>query len=368
MAFNADSIGQPIDIRYPADLALSSMESLASRLPTWIARDGSPEVVLIEAVALTVADISNAANATIGAVEEDMLSRFYEVPRRPGAVGVGELLLTFDSAVTTTIPVGVGFAIPSVGIEVQTTEETTLTAALTATVEVASVEATTLLNGIGPGAAVDVLDVLPNLLTVEVATAFGGGADPEGDEAYVLRARSRLARVTNSLVVPDHFAEWVKEDGRAVNALTIPAWDGVDIADAGTVAGEVTVVTYGRAAQLSSGVRAELAAAMQAITAAGVTVHVNEVDLTTVDVTATVSPAPGYAAAEVQAQAVAAVQAFLDPQTWPFGRDVATGAIEAAMVDQPAVDYVVSLTLPAADVTIPADGAPIYGTISVSVA
>lgn len=367
MAFNAESIGQPIDERYPEDLAVASLERLAAALLTWVARDGSPEVVLIEAAALAVADIVNAANATIGAVEEDMLARFYGVPRRPGAAAVGELLLTFDSAVTTTIPAGMGFLIPSVGVEVQTTVDVPLTAALTATVQVASVEATTALNGVGLGTGVDVLDVIPNLLTVEISTTFAGGADPETDEAYVLRAQARLARVTNSLVVPDHFSAYVLEDGRASNALTIPAWDGASIATAGSDAGEVTVVCYGFGAQLSSEVRAELATAMQAITAAGITVNVTEVALTTVNVTATVAARPGYDAAEVQAAAVDAVRAYLSPEVWTFGQDVATGAIEAAMVDTAAVDYVVSLTAPAADVTIPANGAPIAGTVTVSV-
>ena len=50
--------------------------------------------------------------------------------------------------------------------------------------DVFTTEATTLVNGVGAGAALDVLDVIPNVLSVAVTSAFAGGADPEDDTAY----------------------------------------------------------------------------------------------------------------------------------------------------------------------------------------
>ena len=49
-----------------------------------------------------------------------------------------------------------------------------VTASSTAVLDVFTTEATTLVNGVGAGAALDVLDVIPNVLSVAVTSAFAG--------------------------------------------------------------------------------------------------------------------------------------------------------------------------------------------------
>jgi uncharacterized phage protein gp47/JayE len=173
--------------------------------------------------------------------------------------------------------------------------------------------------------------------------------------------------VTNSLVVSDHFSSFVLEDGRAVNALCIPAWDGVSTGTIGTDAGDVTVVTYGRGGALSAGDKTDLAAAMQAITYAGATVHVTDAAVTTVNVTTTVVPAPGYSASEAQTATEDAIRTFLNPETWTIGDDVIVGALQAAITDTAAVDYISAMSAPSGTVTIAANAVAKYGTITVSV-
>lgn len=367
MAFDVSAVGAPLDERYPSEIATASVEALQALLPNWIPRNASPELVYLEAVALAVAEVTNAANATIAAVEEDILANFYQVPRRPGSAATGQITVTFDSSVTTTIPAGTGFLLSDYGVEVATTADVNVTASTTAVLAVSTTEATTLVNGVGAGAGVDVLDVIPNILSVAITGDFSGGADPEDDVAYTARARNRLARVTNSLVVPDHFTAYVLEDGRAVNALCIPAWDGVSTGTIGTDAGDVTVVTYGRGGTLSAGDKTDLAAAMQAITYVGATVHVVDAAVTTVNVTTTIAPAPGYSNAEAQAAAEDAIRGFLNPETWTVGDDVLVGALQAAITDTPAVDYIVSMSAPSGTTTIAANAVAKYGTLTVSV-
>ncbi len=367
MAFDLSSIGSPLDERYSSDIAAESLEALQALLPNWIPRNASPELIYLEAVALAVSDVVNSANATIAAVEEDILANFYQVPRLAGSSAGGQITVTFDSAVTTTIPAGTGFALADYGIEVATAADVTVTAASSVALDVFTAEATTLVNGVGPGAAIDVLDVIPNVLSVAVTSAFAGGAAAEDDTTYTTRARNRLARVTNSLVVADHFSAYTLEDGRAVNALCIPAWDGASTATIGTDAGDVTVVTYGRGGALSSTVRAELAAAMQAITYAGATVHVIDATVVPVNVTCTVKSMTGYTAGDAQAAAEAAIAAFLNPETWPVGDDVIVGALQAAITDTDAVDYIDSMSAPSGTTTLDADEVPTPGTVTVSV-
>lgn len=367
MAFDVSAVGAPLDERYPSEIATASVEALQALLPNWIPRNASPELVYLEAVALAVAEVTNAANATIAAVEEDILANFYQVPRRPGSAATGQITVTFDSSVTTTIPAGTGFLLSDYGVEVATTADVNVSASSTAVLAVSTTEATTLVNGVGAGAGVDVLDVIPNILSVAITGAFSGGASAEDDVAYTARARQRLARVTSSLVVPDHYTSFVLEDGRAVNALTISAWDGVSTGTIGTDAGDVTVVTYGRGGTLSSGDKTDLAAAMQAITYVGATVHVVDAAVTTVNVTTTIAPAPGYSNAEAQAAAEDAIRGFLNPETWTVGEDVIVGALQAAITDTPAVDYIVSMSAPSGTTTIAANAVAKYGTLTVSV-
>lgn len=367
MAFDLSSIGAAIDTRYPGDMATETLAALQNLLPGFEPRNAGLEAIFAEAVALAVADVSNSANATVAAVEEDILATFYQVPRLSGSVATGVITVTFDSTVTTTIPAGTGFALTDYGVEVATTTDTTVTAATTAALTVSTVTPTSSVNGVGAGAGVDVLDVIPNVSSLAITTAFSGGAEAEDDVAYIARARNRLARVTNSLVVLDHFTAYVLEDGRATNALTIGAWDGVSTGTIGSDAGKVTVVTYGKGAALSSGVRAELAAAMQAITYAGATVNVTSAATTSVNVTTTVKVAGGYSATEVRADVEAALQAYLNPETWTIGDDVIVGALSAVMSDLPGVEYVDSISAPSGTVTIAANAVPVAGTLTVSV-
>jgi len=367
VAFDLSAIGASVDTRYPADLAVQAMAALTAASPDLVLRPGSIETLLIEAMCLAVADVSNAANATVAAVEEDILAGVYQVPRRPGVQSVGQVTVTFDSAVTTTVPAGTGFALTDYGVEVASTVDVAVTASTTAVLQVASVEATSLLNGVTAGAAIDVLDVIPNVLSVAVTGGFSGGADPEDDAAFLARTKQRLARVTNSLVVPDAWAAYVLEDGRATNAAAIPAWDGAAIGTAGSDGGHVTVACYGHAGQVADVDRTALAAAMQAITATGITVHVNQASLQSVSVTCEAVAKPGETTSVVQAAIVAALRTYLDPQTWDFGATVRHTSLIALVAAVDGVDYVASLTLPAADVTLAADQVTYPGTMTVTV-
>ena len=195
MALDPGSIGAPIDERYPSDLAVRSIEFLEAALPSFVARPASIETVLTEANAQAVAEVVNVANATVGAVEEDLLARFFGVPRLPGAAAVGEVTLTFDGTVSQTVPAGVRLALPEVGLEIVTTADVVVSGASSAVVQVATAVPSSLANGVGAGAVVDVLDVVPRLLSVALTLGMSGGANPESDAEFIVRASNRCARI-----------------------------------------------------------------------------------------------------------------------------------------------------------------------------
>lgn len=368
MAISAEALNVQIDTRNADDIVADAIDLLATRQPEWIPRNGAPEVIYLEAVAQAVTEVAVAAQAEVGAVVETLLSELYQVPRLPGAGATGEVTLTFDTSVTTTIPTGTRFLLPDTGVELVTTADVPVSASLTAVLPVATATATAAVNGTGSAASLDLLDTVPNALSAQITLDLSGGTEPESDSAYLTRAVQRLARVTSSLVVTDHFSAYVLEDGQTSNAVAIAAWDGASIGTAGTDGGHVTVAAYGRGGQLPAGVKTALAAAMQAITAAGATVHVVDAALSTVDVTATVHPIAGYDTNAVRDACEAALAAWLAPETWEFGETVRVTTLTTVLAAVEGVDYVTSVTTPAADVTLNANGLPAAGALSITVA
>lgn len=366
MAFDVSAIGAELDPRPAEDIATDAITRLRELLPEWIARNASVEVVLIEALALAAAEISTTGNNVIGEVTEAILSQLYQVPRSAGTNATGTLTVTFDSTISTTIPAGTSFVIADYSIEVQAVADVTVTSASTAAVAVTTVTPTSWLNGVS-SSAVDLLDYIPNAMSVAITTGFSGGSDPEDDNAYIARARNRLARVTSSLVIPGHFTSYVLESGLASNATTIGAWDGTSTGTIGTDAGKVTTVVYGFGGNVSDANKTALATAMQDITAAGVTVAVKNASLNTVAVTVTVEALPNTDTVTVKAAVEAALKEYLNPETWVFGETVRTTSLTTLIENITGVDYVDTLAAPASNVTLTANQVAKYGTLTVTV-
>lgn len=367
MAFDVGAVSEPFDDREPGDLVVEALAVLQAALPDWVPRNGSPEVIYLEALAYVGAEIINSANDTVGAVVEGVLENLFGVARGTGTQAAGELTVTFDSAVSTTIPEGSTFQLPEYGVELMSTAEVVVTSTNVATVSVVTTEATSAVNGVDDPAAVDILDSIPNALSVAISSPMAGGADVEGDDEYKARAAFKLGLVTNSLVVLDHYSSYCRLSGLCSNATTIGAWDGADIGTAGDDGGYVTSAVYGLGGLVSAEDKATLAADMQVITADGVTVSVIDAALETVAVTATVASIPGTDTATVRAAVEAALTAWLDPATWTFGETVRTTDAIVVIAAADGVDSVIALTLPAADVTLTADQVATAGALTISV-
>lgn len=365
MAFDIDALGEPLDGRYAAEVAVDAVDLLRVLLPEWLPRNASPEVIYLEAVAQAVAEVLAGGNDVAAKVVELILAGVYQVPRLPGSAAVADVELAFAQNVTTVIPAGSGFLLPEHGLELASTVDVTVTGTDTALVPVATTIATSEVNGLTP--LIDVLDVIPDLVSVTLDTPLTGGQFPEDDGSYLLRARQRLRRVTNSLTVNEHFASYVLESGLASNAGTVAAWDGAVVGTAGSDEQHVTVVCYGFGGEVAAADMLRLADEMNAMVAEGVTVGVQAVRLETVAVTTTVHAEPGYTAADVQASVADAVQTYLAAHTWTPGETVRTASLTTVIDNAPGVDYVSTLDAPAADVTLDVDQVASAGTITVSV-
>ncbi len=334
--------------------------------PDWVPRNGSTEVVLMEALALGVADLVYAANRLPGSVVEAILG-LYDVPRSGGIAATGEVTIQLDDDRSTTIAAGTRFEVPADGTVLVVTVNTSVTEASEVTVPVATDEPTAAANGLAVGTALDILDAVPYAISAEVSTALTGGSDPESDAAYVDRAGTRLARVTSSLVIPRHFTAYCLEDPRVLRAETVDLYNLTDVNEPGDDIGHVSVYLYGRGGLLDSAVLDELTVQMTERSASMVTVHVDNGSLLSQDVEVTVVGLPGFSTDVIRANVITALEGWMNPSQWPWGKDILVNDIIGEVGGVSGVDYVDTVTEPADTVALSFNELAQAGTITVTV-
>jgi len=357
-------LGLDLDDRDPQaifDAALAKFQELA---PEARPRNGSIEVLLLEAIATASADLIYALNRFPATAVEGILA-LYGVPRFNGTSAAGTVTLTLDGTRTLTVEAGQRLSDPTTGLTLVVSTSTTGTAVTTLTIPCETEDPGGAGNAIAAGSALDLIDAIPYVTAAVVATDFTGGADAEDDSAYINRASTVLARVTSSLVLPSHFIAYLLQDPRVTRATAIDLYEPGGTA--GSDLGYLTTYTYGRGEQLSLTVREELRAAMQAICSAMVTVFVEEASIKTQNVSLTVHALPGYVTADVSDAVKAAISAWMSPTSWTWGRDIMPTEITDIAADVAGVDYVTSVTTPASTVTVAANELAQAGTITVTV-
>lgn len=328
-------------------------------------RNGSVEARLLAAFAEGAGDVIYALNRVIGLVVEGVLGR-YGIERFAGVAAAGAVTCTLDTARSLTITAGQQFAAPTSGLVLEVTTDTEVTTATSIIVPVATVEPGAAGNALTAGTALDVLDSIPYVVSAQVSTGLSGGADPETDETYVDRASTVLARVTSSIVKPEHFLAATLQDPRVGRATVLDLY--APGGTPGSDLGDVTIFVYGHGAGLSGPVRAEIEATLQGMCAAMIHPHVVDVTIRTQAIALTVRALPGYSTPTIQAGVEAALRAFYDPTSYPFGRDVLESEITAIAADVAGVDFVTpgSVT-PTGTVAVDVDELILAGAITVTV-
>jgi uncharacterized phage protein gp47/JayE len=359
------SINLVIDDRDPQAIFDASLARFMELAPTARPRNGSVEAILLECFATASADVIYALNRFISATVEGVLG-LYGIARFAGAPALGTVTITLDGVRDLTIATGQRLTDPGTGLILLVTADTTITGADTITVPVATEDNGGAGNAITAGTAVDLVDAIPYAVSAIVATGLTGGADAESDASYIDRASTVLARVTSSLVLPIHFTAFALQDVRVGRATSVDLFTpggtiGADL-------GHLTVFTYGWGAVLSAAVREEIRVAMQTIAAALVTVHVEDATIITQDVTVDVHALPGYSTTDLRAAIEAAITGYLSPATWTWGESIRQTDLIALAAAVPGVDYVDSVTVPAATITLDPYDLATVGTITCTVA
>lgn len=354
------------DDRDPQATFDAMLAAVQGKLPTWEARNGALETVLLEAWATGAADVIYSLNRLPGRIEEDILA-LYDVPRFAGAPATGTAIITWDTSRTATVEAGLRFAVPDTDIVLEVTTSTTGTGAslnvpITATANGAAA------NSVASGAGLDLVDSIPFAVSVALSGTLSGGADPETDSAYLSRAATRLARVTSSLVIPSHFVAYALENPAVKRAKAYDLWDGTG-ANTSSDLGYVTIAVYGNGGQVLEATRDTIEAEMAERSAAMITPVVIPATISTKNIASTVKALAGYDTTAVQAACVAAIRAYVNPATWVWDASLVDTEIVALLDKVPGVDYVVSgTTTPSgtSTITTPA-GLATAGTVTITV-
>jgi uncharacterized phage protein gp47/JayE len=358
-------LGVSVDDADPQAIFDRMITLAETRLPQWEPRNGSLEVVLVEATAVGMADLVYAANRVLGSMVEGLIS-LYGVTRDEGSPATGTVRLTLTGSPTTTIDEGTLFRLEDADSMLVATETVTVTGS-TVDVAVATTDTGGYLNAITAGTACDPVVAVPHLANCVLYTDLNGGADAEDDLAFLSRAATRFARVTSSLVVPEHFTAYALEQPYVKRAVAVDQFEHGGGGAPGDDDGFLTVYVYGNGAAISADEKSELEAAMQAQCASILTMTVEHATPVSVNVTAAVTKATGYDTAELTTAIEDALASVWSWQTSGFGADVEPLDVQAVIESVPGVDSVTSLTLPSTTATVDFDEFAVIGTVALTI-
>jgi uncharacterized phage protein gp47/JayE len=328
-------------------------------LPGWVPREGNTEVVIMESLALEIAEAIVAINRLPGAVVQALLllagvdRDFGIAPIATVTFILGDLLghsipggtrlyLTLDDGSTVT------FLVEPPGVDIPPGSDT-------GTCSVIGDTFTDRANGIAAGTRLIPADPVPFIESVVLATNIADGAAAETDNQWRDRGVARLSRLSDALVLPRHFEAAALEDPDVARAVTIDLFDPTSGHSPGGDPGHITVAVLGPGgATLSTDAKEALRVSLDSRAVAVLEVHVTDAAIVNVNITGQVVPLAGFTWTAVQANVVAAVRAYLDPLNWSYGATIYLNEMISLVDRVDGVDRVVSVQIngSAADYTL----------------
>jgi uncharacterized phage protein gp47/JayE len=327
----------------------TALANLTLNLPGWVPNEANIEVVILEALALQMAEAIVTVNRLPGAVAATILS-LAGVIRDLGAPPTATATVTFGDTLGHTIPGGTRIFLSlgdgsTVAFLVEPPGTTVASGSSSGVVNLIGDTFTGVANGTPAGTAMAMADRLPFVESVVLATSVVDGRSPETDNEWRDRGVNRLARLSDALVTPAHFTAAALENESVEAALTFDLWDGSGGAP-GDDPGHITVAVLGAGgAALSSGVKTALENSLEERAVAILDVHVIDATVVTVNVATTVVPTAGANFVDVQSSVTSAIQTYLDPLQWTFGGTVYLNEMISLIDQVSGVDRVVSVTL-----------------------
>jgi uncharacterized phage protein gp47/JayE len=347
----------PLVDKDPQDLFDAAILTARATFPEWQPREGNIEVVLLEALAEMVAESVFAINRIPSSIAEVLIS-LYGIERDIGETPVVDLRFemsgtqgySIPEGTTVTVDLGDGYD----PVTFATDTELVIPVGQSSGVVSATGDVYTAdYNGLAAETLVEANEMLIYVNYVKTNSEITGGRDPEEDEDYLTRGVQRFQRLSTTLLLPKHFEAAALEFEYVTRAFCIDNYNvEADVDNNGPTGddvGYVTVAVYGDGENVSAERKDELLAYFEANSMAALTVNIIDPTINTVDVTAVVKFDIGADIISVTQEITSALEEYLSPTTWDWGGLVRKNQIVSIITNTPGVDFVESLTTPAAD-------------------
>lgn len=357
---------RPYDLD-PWDIQQRALQSVSDALAgNYEPLTGDPDVVLIGGLAREVMDLVVAANRAPYASMQGILNAF-GVPWFEGARAITTMLFTGTPGVV--IPIGVeAQVILSSGEAMlfRTTASGTISGGGTVEVAAECTARTSLANRINEGTLLSLATGSVSITSVAIGNPVVGGLDPETIIDYYTRVGNRLDRITDALVGPDTFKLAALENPGVIRATGIPEWDGVSPSTVGDDFGHMTVALAGpNGVPLSVDLKATIKTDLMARAITALAVHLVDATVVPITIVATVRADRDANLVDVHTSAVAALQAFLSPDTSDWGRTIEPNDIvEVLGRDVAGADVVIGSIVPTTAIVLGPNELPIYNVAS----
>ena len=356
----------------PQDIVDAALVVLQARLPEWTPSETNIELALLEAMALEVAETIYTINRLPEVMVETLLA-LYEIERDQGVAPSVTIEFTMADNAGYTIDEGTEVSISisaSENLSFFTDSDLVIAPGnTTGTKTATAIENTISANGGAIGTSCELVDAIEAVESIETTTVIAGGEAPEDDTTFLTRGIQRLQRLTDTLVIPEHFSQYALEKTYVTRAYAIDnynseAGSGVP----GDHDGHITVVVYGDGANVSNGNKALLLAELDDNASGNLGVHLLNPTINTVNVAIAVKKVDAYTTGAIQTAVQTALTAYLNTATWDWSGTVRRNELITLVSNITGVDYVVSLTTPASDVTYATEGNLVTaGTLTVTV-
>lgn len=339
----------------------------------WEPREGTPEVILLEALSVIAGQVVLSFNEVAPSIVEQLLS-IIGLYRDPGLPATGTVTLTVSNLDGNTLPAGLALTAATFdgnGVVdlVSTTPLVIPAGSLTGLVAVTTLGVGTTGNGLPAGTRLTVSDAVPFIERAELASPLLAGRDSESDEQLYARGSQRFARLTSTLVNAASFEIAAVEVPGITRAHTIDRYLpplGIPGSDLGHVA---VAVCDPAGHPVAADAKTSLEQTLTAMGQAGLGVHVIDAIYTTVAVSAQVQA--DLSVSDEAALADACVQALtlaLSPLVWAWDTQVSRLNLAGILAGVDGVRRIVNVTVPAVDLNLTGPAAlTLPGTITVTV-
>lgn len=335
------------------DIFDAAQQSLRLRIPGWVPREDSTEVILMEAMALEVAEASFAINRLPSTIMMSLLQLF-GIQRHEGTLPTTTLTLTVN-ATGGTIPAGARFTLNTPlydePVIFTTTETAYFTDSLMADVPAQGNVLTNDLYTVPTGTQVYALETTSSLERAVLGTSIVGGSAPETDTEWLDRSVSRFQRLVSTLVTPEHF-RLAALDHEAVERVKVLDLYNPDSGTVGSSPGHITVSVYGNTRALTPQEKASVLADLRARALASLVIHVIDPQVIAIDVHAVIAYLPNATKTDVDNSVRRTLIEYLTSPVWDTEAKVRRNELITAISNVPGVDYVDNLVEPVTDVDL----------------